>query len=132
MIERPSQRWQRKVAQEAAGVAAGTLPREEAYAAELWPPEFTVAVDAALVAYEREIQRLPDPADEHVWAAVRRVVLALNDADEQAGAIETGEREELAEFIDRVLTVRGVDVAGLMARSGGRHRGELTDEWRDW
>jgi hypothetical protein len=131
MIERPSQRWQRVVEQQEAAVAAGTLPRRDANAGEIWPPEFIGAVEAALVAYEREIEQLPEQTDELVWAAVRRVVLALNDTGGDE-FIETGEREELAEFVDGVLTAAGVDVAALTARSGGRERGELTDEWRDW
>ena len=130
MIERPSQRWRHRVAEEAAAVAAGTLAREEAHAAEFWPPEFTTAVDKALVAYEREVEHLPARTDELIWAAVERVVVALNDAGGD-DYIETGEREELAEFIDRVLTAAGVDVVALTTRQG-RDRGELTDEWRDW
>lgn len=130
MIERPSQRWQRVVGEQAAAVAAGTLPREEAHAAEFWPPAFIQAVDKALTAYEREIAQLPAQTDDLVWAAVRRVVLALNDTGGDE-FIETGEREELAGFIDRVLADAGVDVDALLAR-GGRDRGELTDEWRDW
>jgi hypothetical protein len=130
MIERPSQRWRHEVAREEAAVAAGTLPREEANAAEFWPPAFVEAVETALVAYEREIEQLPDRTDELVWAAVRRVVLALNDTGGDE-FIETGEREELAAYIDRVLTAAGVDVEALTARSG-RDRAELTDQWRDW
>ncbi|WP_327009004.1 hypothetical protein OHA72_18150 [Dactylosporangium sp. NBC_01737] len=58
------------------------------------------------------------------------MVLALNDTGGDE-FIETGEREELAAFIDRVLTAAGVDVEALTARSG-RDRAELTDQWRDW
>lgn len=60
MIERPSQRWRHEVAREEAAVAAGMLPREEANAAEFWPLAFVEAVETALVAYEREIEQLPD------------------------------------------------------------------------
>ncbi|GAB3859709.1 hypothetical protein GCM10027610_099490 [Dactylosporangium cerinum] len=118
------------VAEEAAAVAAGALPPEEAHAAQFWPPVFTVAVEAALVAYELEVERLPARTDELIWAAVRRVVIALNDTGGDE-FIETGEREELAGFIDSVLTAAGVDVEALTARQG-RDRAELTDEWRDW
>ncbi|MBB4755077.1 hypothetical protein [Actinoplanes lobatus] len=55
--------------------------------------------------------------------------MGLNIADGPYGAIETGERKELAEYIDAVLTTAGVDVAALTARRG-RHRGELTDSSR--
>ncbi|MEV5767173.1 hypothetical protein AB0L34_21790 [Micromonospora sp. NPDC052213] len=131
MIERPTRRWQREVATQEAAVAAGTMASGDTYAAQLWPAEFIAAVDAVLDAYEREVSTVNPAADEAVWAAVERVVLELNSADEEHGAIETGEREELAEYIDAVLTAAGVDVADLTSRRG-LDRGELTDSWRDW
>ncbi|MFC3986875.1 hypothetical protein [Actinoplanes siamensis] len=131
MMERPTRRWQGKVAAQAAAVAAGDLDPAEAYAAELWPADFTAAVDAALDAYEQDVAGLDPAADEALWAAVERVVLGLNAADERHGAIETGEREELAEYVDAVLTAAGVDVAALAARRG-LDRAELTDSWRAW
>ena len=130
MIERPTVTWRRQIAEQEAQVAAGTLPRAKAYAAELWPPDFTAAVDKALDAYEREVRSLPAGRDDAAWAAVERVVLALNAADEEEH-IETGEREELAEYIDQVLEAAGVDVAALTARRG-IDRSELTDDWREW
>jgi hypothetical protein len=131
MITRPSERWRHETVTQQAALAAGTMTADEAYAPDLWPLEFSARVDAVLVAFEGEIADLPDPSDDDaVWAAVERVVLALNDADDD-NHIETGEREELCDHIDRVLTAAGVDVAGLTARRGiGRH--EVTDEWRDW
>ena len=131
MIERPIRRWRREVAAQEAAVAAGNLALSDAYAVHLWPADFTAAVDAALDAYERDVSTMDPMADEAVWAAVERVVLGLNAADKQHGAIETGEREELAEFVDAVLTAAGVDVAALTSRRG-LNRGELTDSWRDW
>jgi hypothetical protein len=130
VIERPSQRWRRQVADQEAAVAAGALSREQAYAIELWPPRFTDAVDATLAAYEREVESLPHDADDVVWAAVERVVLALNAVNAE-GFIETDEREELGEYIDQVLVAAGVDVAALTGRRGvSRH--ELTDGRRHW
>jgi hypothetical protein len=131
MIERPSQKWQRRVADQEAAVAAGTLPRDQAYAAQLWPADATAAIDAILAAYEQEIEGLRPVADEAAWAAVERVVLALNAVDDQQNMIETGEREELCEYLDAVLTAAGVDVTALTSRRS-LHRGELTDAWRDW
>jgi hypothetical protein len=60
-------------------------------------------------------------------------VLALNGINEEhgGGGYETGEREELCEFIDGTLEGHGIDIPALAARSGiGAH--EITDEWRDW
>ncbi|MGI5239226.1 hypothetical protein [Dactylosporangium sp. CA-139066] len=130
MIERPSQKWRREVAQQSAAVAAGTLPADEAYAITFFPPDFTEAVDAALVAYEREIAgRPPGGGDGAIWVAVERVANALNDADD--GSIETTIREELSEYIDQVLVEHGIDVEGLAERRGA-DPADLAGEWRDW
>lgn len=131
MIERPSRVWRKQVDEQAAAVAAGTLDPSKAYAAELWPAAFITAVDEALAAYETEARSLAGADDDTVWAAVERVVTALNDADEEHGAIETGERESLAEYVYVVLKQAGVDVASLAAR---RDLDEyaITDPWREW
>ena len=130
MKERPSTEWRREVAEQTAAVAAGTLTEEKAYAPRVWPDAFITGVDRVLEAYEREVAGLTAPTDDQVWAAVERVVTGLNEADGE-GNIETGEREELAEYIDAVLTGAGIDVGALTARRG-RDRSELTDQWRDW
>jgi hypothetical protein len=131
MTERPTVRWRREIAKQEAAIAAGTLARDKAYAAELWPAAFTSAVDTVLAAYEQDVAAADATSDEAIWAAVERAVVGLNEVDEPFGAIETGEREELAEYIDVVLTGAGVDVPALTARRG-LDRGELTDTWRDW
>ncbi|GAB2591354.1 hypothetical protein Aab01nite_39180 [Paractinoplanes abujensis] len=131
MIARPTERWRRETATQQAAVDAGGLTAEEAWAPALWPPDFTAAVDRALDAFDDEVADLSaDSADDAAWTAVERVVLALNAADEE-GHIETGEREELCDYIDRALASAGIDVNGLTARRGV-DRSELTDEWRDW
>ncbi|MFJ6833697.1 hypothetical protein [Streptomyces sp. NPDC091209] len=101
--------------------------------AELFPDELLTATDAVLDTFEGEIPRLGEAADDQVLAVVERVVLALNavnDAHDRR-AYETGEREQLCDYIDQSLTEHGVDIAALTARHGlGRY--ELTDEWRTW
>ena len=131
MTERPTVGWQNNVATQEAAVTAGTLARKDAWAAELWPAGFITAVDTVLAAYERDVAAAGPASDEAVWAAVETVVVGLNTADEPFGAIETGEREQLAEYVDAVLTAAGIDVAALTARRG-HDRSELTDDWRDW
>lgn len=131
MIGRPSEQWRRAVRDQAAEVAAGTLTEDEAYAARLWPEEFITAVDAALKNYEENVRALRSPSDDEIFTAVESVVQALNTIDEEHGAIETGEREQLAEYVDDVLTTAGIDVDAFTSRRG-IHRLELTDAWRDW
>jgi hypothetical protein len=47
------------------------------------------------------------------------------------GPYETGEREQLCEYIESALERAGIDVDAFAARHRiTRH--EITDEWRDW
>lgn len=101
--------------------------------AELFPEELLTATDAVLDTFEGELRGLGKASDEHVFAVVERVVLALNAVDEahNGSAFETDEREELCDYIDESLTEHGVDVVALTARHGlGRY--QLTDRWRKW
>ena len=129
MIERLTLGWRREVASQAAAVAAGTLPPDEAYAARAWPEDFIARIDVALERYEQDLSRL-DPADDAaVWSAVERVVTGINTANR--GEIDTMTGEELAEYVDEAMTAAGVDVEALTSRRD-MDRSELTDEWRDW
>ncbi|MEV4513901.1 hypothetical protein AB0K00_33705 [Dactylosporangium sp. NPDC049525] len=129
-MERLTHRWRRETVEQEAAVAEGTLSRDEAYALQAFPPAFVAAVDVALEAYELEVASLDPPTDEAVWAAVERVVLALNDIDADHGhPIETISREELSEYIEDVLTDAGIDLEALLQRRGVD---EAAGEWRDW
>lgn len=147
MTTRPSQRWRDGVAREAQALAAGTLEPEYAYMTRLFPESLLQATDTVLDSFEADVRALPAPepgdstdgagatdaTDKAVFAAIERVVLQLNAVNEEhgGGGYETGEREELCEFIDRTLVDAGIDIYALAGRRGvGVH--ELTDEWRDW
>jgi hypothetical protein len=55
-------------------------------------------------------------------------VLALNDLDEEIdnGFIETGEREDLCELIDKITIAAGLNPEDYADGEG------LSDEWREW
>ncbi|WP_144120986.1 hypothetical protein [Catellatospora sichuanensis] len=126
MIDRPTNHWRESVHHEREQVAAGILAPEDAFTEEFWPPTFIEAVDIALAAYENEVAGLRDPSDDDVSAVAERVVLALNEIDAEDDLIETGERDELCEYIEAVLTNAGIDVDALCARRG-EDREALTD-----
>lgn len=133
MAERPTTNWRRGIAREAAELAAGTLDPDCACMVDLFPDELLSATDAVLDAFEAELPTLTEGDNEQVFAAVERVVLALNAVNEAHDecAFETDEREQLCLYIDEALTEQGIDVAAVTANRGlGRH--ELTDQWRDW
>ncbi|WP_258534449.1 hypothetical protein [Streptomyces sp. PT12] len=133
MVVKPSERWRERVAEEARGLAAGTVDPSCAWAVELFPEPMLTATDAVLAAFDAEVGELREPSDARGFEAVERVVRSLNRVNEEFGgaAYETEEREELCAYIDGVLSWHGLDVAALAARRGlGRH--EITDRWRDW
>ena len=111
----------------------GTLDPEssDAFALRLYPAAFTADVDAALAAFERQADQADPTSDGEVWGLIEAVVESLNAVSERWELIETGEREELCQYIDDVLTAAGVDVAALASRSR-IDRSDITDEWREW
>ncbi|MFI5628107.1 hypothetical protein ACIA8E_01705 [Streptomyces sp. NPDC051664] len=133
MAKRPSKHWRGAVAEEARKLAASTITVEDALMADLYPVSLLDATDEALGGFESALGTLHSPSDDEVVATVQQVVLdlnAINDQHDGAG-YETGEREELCQYIDQALTDRGIDVPALTARYG-LARYEITDEWRDW
>jgi hypothetical protein len=121
------------VDEEATELAAGTRAPSDAFLPELFPESLLAATDGALLAFESEAGTLRDRDDEQVFEAVKRVVLALNEINEDhdGAGYETEEREELCLYIDQSLSGHGIDVPALAARRG-ISRTEITDDWRDW
>ena len=70
MAKRPSDEWQRRVDEEAAELARGTLSPEFAPARHLWPESLRVATDAALARFEGEVRALSLPSDEDILGVV--------------------------------------------------------------
>ncbi|MER6154852.1 hypothetical protein ABT147_04815 [Streptomyces sp. NPDC001868] len=133
MAIRPSARWRARVDEEAAEVAAGTRDPSDAFLAELFPGSLLGATDGALRAFELDVDALRDQDDEQAFKAIERVVVALNEINEDhdGAGYETEEREQLCLYIDQTLTEHGIDVPALAARRGIT-RTEITDDWRDW
>jgi hypothetical protein len=133
MAERPTPNWRSGIAEEAAELAVGTLDPDCACMVGLFPEELLLKTDAVLDMFEAELPTLAEGDDARIFAAVERVVLALNAVNEAHDecAFETDEREQFCAYIDEALTEQGIDVATLTAKRGlGRH--QLTDRWRDW
>ena len=58
-----------------------------------------------------------------ISAATKQLVFGLNSLNEETGAIETLERDELGEFMDRVIRA-----TGFRLRDGE----DITEQWREW
>ncbi|MGY3204623.1 hypothetical protein [Streptomyces sp. TE5632] len=133
MAVRPSARWRARVDEEATEVAVGTRALSDVFLSELFPQSLLAATDEALCSFESDVEALRSQGDEQVFAAIKRIVLLLNqiNEDHDGAGYETEEREELCLYIDQTLTEHGIDVPALAARRG-ISRTEITDDWRDW
>lgn len=134
-VKRSSEIWRERKAEEARQFAAGEITAEDRYLDELFPDDFIARVDILLKAFAEAIDQCATTASDfpRVMQSIQTLVLALNTVNEDFNeeVIETGEREDLCEFIDAVIIGRGIDIEALAAAQGCR-RYELTDEWRDW
>jgi len=102
----------------------------------LWSESLRSRTDAALAAFEGQLSGLGSYSDEDVLGVVQRVVLALNQINEDhrnAGltGYETGEREELSDYIEASLAESGIDVEALSRRNGIGLAG-IAGPWRSW
>lgn len=130
---RPSARWRARVDEEATELAVGTRAApSDAFMAELFPESLLAATDESLRTFESDVEALRGQADEQVFEAIKRVVLVLNEINEdhEGAGYETEEREQLCLYIDQTLTEHGIDVPAAARR--GTSRTEITDDWRDW
>lgn len=129
----PTDYWRQSLAEEAQQTASGDLDAKDAFLAELFPEAMLIRTDEVLQPFESDLAALISPTDNEIFAAIERVVLALNKVndDYDSAAYETGEREQLCAYIEESLIETGIDVDALAGRQGlTRH--EITDEWRDW
>lgn len=81
--------------------------------------------DQALDTYLHQLIALQETKDfERMIKAVEEVVVRFNEMNEANGYfIETMEREELADFIDKAVRLAGLDI---------QENEDITEEWREW
>lgn len=133
MAIRPTEHWRRSVTEEARQIASGELDAECASSAELFPEAMLIRTDEVLQPFEREIATLTNPTDDEIFAAIERVVLALNKVndDYDDASYETDEREQLCRYIEESLAETGITVDAFAGRHG-LIRHQITDKWRRW
>ncbi|MCD1260239.1 hypothetical protein B5M42_015615 [Paenibacillus athensensis] len=94
---------------------------------ELFTEERLELSDKLLGSYVNKleaIQKDEDKRDVKIMSAVKDVVIAFNELnDEHDYFIDTMEREELAEFIDKAAKAAGLEIEDGF---------DITEEWREW
>ncbi|MEK4361525.1 hypothetical protein MKX68_03295 [Paenibacillus sp. FSL M8-0212] len=92
---------------------------------ELFTEERLLMSDKALDHFINQLIALQEKKDsEQIIKAVEEVVVAFNEMNEANDYfIETMEREELADFIDKAARLAGLDI---------QEDEDITEEWREW
>lgn len=134
-VKLPSQGWRDSKAEERQKFLAGKITAKECFMESLFPDEFIDRTDTALKLFVANISNCSPHQDDYpkVRNAIKSLVLDLNkiNDDFDGSVIETGEREEICDFIDDVIVAHGIDIdAYAEYLDCGRY--ELADEWRDW
>ncbi|QKS59031.1 hypothetical protein HUB98_24355 [Paenibacillus barcinonensis] len=95
------------------------------YGDDIFTPERLQMSDQALDRFLNQLIVLQQPVDaERIMKAVEEVVVAFNEMNETHNYfIETMEREELADFIDKTARLAGLDI---------QEGEDITEEWREW
>jgi hypothetical protein len=79
------------------------------------------SMDLILDAYIKKLNELKNPNKEEIMLCVKEVILTINDWDMEYEFIETIEREDLCEFIDKTVEMKGLKVEE-----------DITEGWRNW
>jgi hypothetical protein len=108
--EKPTKKWHERMVE---------------YGDVLFTPERLDLCDKIIDKYLNELLLIQgNPDQEKIMKFVEEIVISFNQLNEENDYfIETMEREELAEFIDKVA-----QLAGLEVEEGQ----DITEEWREW
>lgn len=108
--EKPTTKWRERMVE---------------YGDDLFTPERLDLSDKILDKYITQIIQLQGvPEQEKIMKLVEEIVVSFNQLNEENDYfIETMEREELFEFIDKVARLAGLEV---------EEGQDITEEWREW
>ncbi|MDY8094497.1 hypothetical protein UY456_15975 [Paenibacillus polymyxa] len=108
--EKPTQLWNKRMVE---------------YGDDLFTEERLLMCDKVLDNYLNQLILLQETKHpESIMKAVEEIVITFNELNEKNDYfIETMEREELAEFIDKAARPAGLEI---------EEDQDITEEWREW
>lgn len=136
-VKLPTDIWRERISEEKREFAAGLISIEDCVGEQLYPDEFLKRADVLLTKFVSKIEGASKEANSFpsIMESVKSLVLALNDLnyseDFDVTVIETGEREDLCEFIHAVIVSQGFDLTALAAFAKCCTT-DLTLQWREW
>ena len=128
-----TQIWRDEKADEKRRLEAGEIDASECCIEELFPDSFIDETEPLLRSFVECLSTVGESDYIAVSSAVESLVMALNRINEKFGhaVIETGEREQLCQFIEDVIDESAVDLDDF-AKHCGCDKSDITDRWRNW
>lgn len=128
-----SEIWREEKIEEQRMLRAGEIDSSECCMDELYSDAFVAKVELLLKSFVDQVNQLSVADVAFLGKHLKSLVIALNDVNEEYdhAVIETGEREQLCQFMEDVINDSKVDLEEF-ATHLGCEQDEVTDQWRDW
>ena len=128
-----TQTWREDKAEEKREFDAGEINEDDVCLDQLFPDQFIADTELVLVEFAGAIAATEVRDYDSVMNSIISLVVKLNEINDKydGGVIETGEREQLCQYIEDVIAESKIDLEAY-AKSRECDTNEITDSWREW
>ena len=125
--------WREDKAEEKREFEAGEIAEDELCLDQLFPDQFIADTEPLLVEFAGAIAATNALDYDNVMNSIKSLVEKLNEINDKYNGevIETGEREQLCQYIEDVISESAIDLDAY-AKSMECDKNEITDLWREW
>ena len=128
-----TQTWREDKAEEKREFEVGEITEDDACLDQLFPDQFIADTELVLIEFAGAIAATEARDYGSVMRSIMSLVVKLNENNDKydGEVIETGEREQLCQYIEDVISESTIDLEAY-AKSGVCDKNEITDLWREW
>ena len=125
--------WREDKAEEKRQFEAGEISEGELCLDQLFPDQFIADTEPLLLEFVSAIAKTDALNYESVMNSIKSLVEKLNEINDRfdGEVIETGEREQLCQYIEDVISESAIDL-DQYAKNRECDKSEITDLWREW
>ena len=128
-----TQTWREDKAEEKREFEVGEITEDDACLDQLFPDQFIADTELVLIEFAGAIAATEARDYGSVMHSIMSLVVKLNENNDKydGEVIETGEREQLCQYIEDVISESTIDLEAY-AKSRVCDKNEITDLWREW
>ena len=128
-----TQTWREDKAEEKREFEVGEITEDDVCLDQLFPDQFIADTELVLIEFAGAIAATEARDYGSVMHSIMSLVVKLNENNDKydGEVIETGEREQLCQYIEDVISESTIDLEAY-AKSRECDKNEITDLWREW